>query len=87
MLYQIENKYYIRVAPMKYTEVKLLLRNNDVVIEVTGNRMISNSDTVIKEINFQGEKEKIKASLLEERKQTKETSNTSVRGSKYRKRA
>ena len=87
MLYQIENKYYIRVAPMKYTEVKLLLRNNDVVIEVTGNRIISNSDTVIKEINFQGEKEKIKASLLEEKKQTKETSNTSVRGSKYRKRA
>ena len=87
MLYQIENKYYIRVAPMKYTEVKLLLRNNDVVIEVTGNRIISNSDTIIKEINFQGEKEKIKASLLEEKKQTKETSNTSVRGSKYRKRA
>lgn len=87
MLYQIENKYYIRVAPMKYTEVKLLLRNDDVVIEVTGNRILSNSDTVIKEINFQGEKEKIKASLLEEKKQTKETSNTSVRGSKYRKRA
>lgn len=72
---------------MKYTEVKLLLRNDDVVIEVTGNRILSNSDTVIKEINFQGEKEKIKASLLEEKKQTKETSNTSVRGSKYRKRA
>lgn len=84
MLYQIMNKYYIKVAPMKYTEVKLVLRNDDVVIEVTSNRLISNSNMNIKEINFQNEKEKIKASLLAD---TKNTSNTSVRGSKYRKRA
>ena len=59
MIYQIENKYYIRVAPMRYTEVRLVLRNDDVVIEVTSNRLISNSNMNIKEINFQNEKEKI----------------------------
>ena len=84
MLYQIMNKYYIRVAPMKYTEVKLVPHNDDVVIEITSNKLIADKNTDIKEVNFQKEKEKIKASLLAD---TKNTSNTSVRGSKYRKRA
>lgn len=84
MIYQIENKYYIRVAPMKYTEVKFILKNDDVVIETTQNRIIVNGNMNIKEINFQQDKEKIKASLLE--KHT-ETSKTSVRSSKHRRRA
>lgn len=84
MIYQIENKYYIRVAPMKYTEVKLVIKNNDLVIETTQNRIITNSGMQIKEINFQQEKENIKASLLEK---PNETSNNSVRGSKHRRRA
>ena len=84
MIYQIENKYYIRVAPMKYTEVKFALKNNDVVIETTQNRIIVNGNTHVIEKNFQQEKENIKASLLE---QPKETSDNSVRGSKHRRRA
>ena len=84
MIYQIKNKYYIRVAPMKYTEVKFVLQNDDVVIKTTENRLISNADMEIKELNFQQEKEQIKASLLAD---TKNTSNTIVRSSKYRKRA
>ena len=84
MIYQIENKYYIRVAPMKYTEVKFALKNDDVVIETTQNRIIVDSNTHVIEKNFQQEKENIKASLLE---QPKETSNNSVRGSKHRRRA
>lgn len=83
MIYQIENKYYIRVAPMKYTEVKFVLKNDDVAIEITQNRIIANGNMDIKEINFQQDKEKIKASLLEE---PKETSNNSIRGSKHRRR-
>lgn len=83
MIYQIENKYYIRVAPMKYTEVKLVLKNNDVVIETTQNRIIANASMQITEINFQQEKESIKASLLEE---PEKTSNSSMRGSKHRRR-
>ena len=87
MIYQINNKFYIRTAPMKYTEVKLSVRNDDVIVEVTSNRIVSTGNTNIKEINFQENKEKIKASLLEETKQTNETSNTSTRGSRHRKRA
>lgn len=83
MIYQIENKYYIRVAPMKYTEVKFVLKNDDVAIEITQNRIIANGNMDIKEINFQQDKEKIKASLLEE---PKEASNNSIRGSKHRRR-
>lgn len=84
MIYQIENKYYIRVAPMKYTEIKFELKNDDVVIVTTQNRIIANGSMQVTEINFQQEKEKIKASLLEK---PKETGNTSTRGSKYRRRA
>ena len=83
MIYQIENKYYIRVAPMKYTEVKFVLNKNNVSIETTQNRILVNNNMKIKEINFQQEKENIKASLLEE---PKETCNNSMRGSKHRRR-
>lgn len=83
MIYQIKDKYYIRVAPMKYTEVKFVLRNDDVVIETTKNRIISNGGMTIKELNFQQEKEKIKASLLDTRK---EVCETTPRSSKYRRR-
>ena len=64
MLYQIENKYYVRVAPMKYTEVKFILKNNDVVIQPTKNKLESNGRTIIKEFNFQHEKDNIKSDLL-----------------------
>lgn len=80
MIYQIENKYYIRVAPMKYTEIKFSLREDEVVIITTQKRIITSTDTKITEINFKEEKEKIRASLLE--KPNTET----VRGSKYRRR-
>lgn len=84
MIYQIENKYYIRVAPMKYTEVKLVLKNNDVVIETTQNRIIANASMQIKEINFQQEKENIKTSLLHK----DETSNNpGQKTSRHRRRA
>lgn len=83
MIYQIENKYYIRISPMRYTEIKFLLKDNDVLISPTQNRIIANASMKIKEINFQNEKENIKASLLSE---TKETSDTSTRSGKYRRR-
>lgn len=82
MIYQIENKYYIRVAPMKYTEVKFVLKNDDVIIEVTQNRLIANGSMQIKEINFQREKDNIKASL---QKEPSKTINI-TRGSKHRRR-
>ena len=72
---------------MKYTEVNLSVHNDDVVVGITSNRIVLTGNANIKEINFQENKEKIKASLLEETKQINETSNTSVRGSRHRKRA
>ena len=84
MIYQIKNKYYVRVAPMKYTEVKFVLEKDEVVIKTTGNKLISNADMEIKEINFQQEKEKIKANLL---KPTEKTCESTPRTSKYRRRA
>lgn len=84
MIYQIGNKYYIRVAPMKYTEVEFILDNDDIVIKTTKNRLISNADMKIKEVNFQQEKEKIKASLLDSKEKNNECS---PRTSKYRRHA
>ena len=84
MLYQIENKYYIRVAPMRYTEVKLSLTNDDVTIKPTRNKIESSGNTVIKEINFQKEKEKIKLDLLKKEK-TDGSENITNGTTKYRK--
>ena len=82
MLYQIENKYYIRVAPMKYTEVKLVLKDGDVVIKTTANKIIISGDTTVKEINFQKEKENIKKELTN----NGDTQQTTITSSKHRKR-
>ena len=82
MLYQIENKYYIRVAPMKYTEVKLILKDGDVVIKTTANKIIISGDTAVKEINFQKEKENIKKELTN----NGDTQQTTITSSKHRKR-
>lgn len=82
MLYKIENKYYIRVAPRKYTEVKFVLKNDDVVIQPTSNRIESNGTMVITQVDFQKEKDNIKSDLLKDNcsDDTKETVT------KYRKR-
>jgi len=81
MIYQIENKYYIRVAPMKYTEIKFSLRDDEVVIVPTQKRIIINADTKITEINFKENKEQIKTSLLSET-----SAEETVKCSKYRRR-
>lgn len=72
---------------MKYTEIEFELKNDDVVIKLTPNRVIATGNMTIKELNFQQEKENIKKSLLEKITHNNETSNTVVRSSKHRKRA
>ena len=84
MIYQIGNKYYIRVAPMKYTEVKFILKNDDVVINPTQNKIESNGSMTITEFNFQKEKENIKKSLQDTLNPEKKTTRTS--GAKHRRR-
>ena len=83
MLYKIENKYYIRVAPRKYTEVKFVLKNDDVVIQTTNNRIESDGNTVITQINFQKEKDNIKSKLLND---NCSSDKQEIVGTKYRKR-
>lgn len=82
MIYQILNKYYIRVAPRKYTEIKFILKNDDVVIETTQNKIESNGNTVMTTFDFQKEKDNIKNKLMNE--QSEENCSTKI--NKYRKR-
>ena len=82
MIYKIKNKYYIRTAPMKYTEIKLLLKNDDVVIETTHNRILANGEMVITEINFQQEKDNLKKMLCD----NGDKQETTAKSSKYRRR-
>lgn len=84
MIYLINNKYYIRVAPLKYTEIDFELKNNDVIIKPTRNRIEANGNMIIKEVNFQNEKEKIKHSLLD--KDENDSSNDVEETRRYRKR-
>ena len=82
MIYQILNKYYIRVAPRKYTEIKFILKNDDVVMETTQNKIESNGNTVMTTFDFQKEKDNIKNKLMNE--QSEENCSTKI--NKYRKR-
>lgn len=70
MLYLINGKYYIKTAPLKYTEVAFQLRDEDVIITSTKNRIESNGETIIKCVDFQKEKNAIKKKL--ENKEDKE---------------
>ena len=84
MIYLINNKYYIRVAPLKYTEIDFELKNNDVIIKPTRNKIEANGNMIINEVNFQNEKEKIKYSLLD--KDENDSSNDVEETRRYRKR-
>ena len=85
MIYQINNKYYIRVAPSIYTEISFILKNDDVIIKPTSNKIEVNSGAEIKQLDFQKEKVKIKQNLQEEN--NIENATIVPRNNKYRKRA
>ena len=69
---------------MNYTEIKFVIKNNDVVIEPTKNKIEANSNMVIEKIDFQKEKEKIKEKLLKEEK-TENSNHSGINDTKYRK--
>ena len=71
---------------MKYTEVNFILKNDDVVIQPTRNRLESNGQTIITEIDFQREKDSIKSDLLKQEKSVHLDDNTTSATTKYRKR-
>ena len=63
MLYLVDGKYYIKTAPLKYTEVSFSIKNDNVVIIPTQNKFEANAKAVITGVDFQKEKDKIKKSL------------------------
>ena len=69
---------------MNYTEIKFVLKNDDVVIEPTKNKIEANSNMVIEKIDFQKEKENIKEKLLKEEK-TENSNRNGINDTKYRK--
>ena len=69
---------------MNYTEIKFVLKNDDVVIEPTKNKIEANNNMVIEKIDFQKEKEKIKEKLLKEEK-TENSNRNGINDTKYRK--
>lgn len=68
---------------MNYTEIKFVLKNDDVVIQPTKNKIEANNNMTIEKIDFQKEKEKIKTKLAKEKSETGfdlgETTNTIYR--------
>ena len=66
MIYEINDKYYIRISSLKYKEIKMELVNDDVKVVATNNTLEANGQMVINQIDFQKEKNKFKELLLEE---------------------
>lgn len=69
---------------MNYTEIKFVLKNDDVVIEPTKNKIEANINMAIENIDFQKQKEKIKEKLLKEEK-TENSNRNGINDTKYRK--
>lgn len=63
MIYQIDDKYYINVAPNVYKEIELRLEQDDVIIVPTKNKREVYKMSEVKQIYFQNEKDKIKEKL------------------------
>lgn len=63
MIYLINGKYYVKISPLTYSEIKLELKGEDLNLVPIGNKIEVNSDTKIKEIVFRDEKDNIKKQL------------------------
>lgn len=59
MIYKIANKYYVNISPMIFSEVDLVVENNNVVIKPLGNKIEVNARTEVNAINLAEEKTKI----------------------------
>lgn len=64
MIYQIKDKYYINVAPHIFKEVKICLKNNDLVLAPTNNTIEVYKMYEVKSIYFQHEKENLRKKLF-----------------------
>lgn len=60
MIYLINGKYYVKISPLTYSEIKLELKGEDLNLVPIGNKIEVNSDIKIKEIVFRDEKDDLK---------------------------
>ena len=63
MIYLINGKYYVKISPLTYSEIKLELKEEDLNLVPIGNKIEANSNTKIKEIVFRDEKDNLKKQL------------------------
>ena len=64
MIYQINDRYYIKISPRQYVQLDFNIVDDDVILVPTSNKIeINPLDMDIKQIDFQNEKEKIKLML------------------------
>ena len=63
MIYLINGKYYVKISPLTYSEIKLELTGEDLNLVPIGNKIEVNSDIKIKEIVFRDEKDNLKKQL------------------------
>ena len=71
MIYQIQDKYYINVAPHIFKEVNLCLKNDDLILVPTNNKIEVYKMYEVKQIFFQNEKENLKKKLFQSNYQDK----------------
>ena len=81
MIYKIANKYYVKISPMVFSEVELVVENNEVVIKPVGKKIEVSAKTEVSAINLADEKAKV---LKNHNKKDVET--TEYRPSKYNRR-
>ena len=81
MIYKIANKYYVNISPMIFSEVNLVVENENVVIKPIGKKIETNANTEIIKVNLSEEKSKI---LNNHNKRNVETNE--YRPSKYNRR-
>ncbi len=64
MIYQINDRYYIKISPRQYVQLDFNIVDDDVILVPTSNKIEINPLNVdVKQIDFQNEKEKIKLML------------------------
>ncbi len=65
MIYQIEDTYYIKVSPIQYVQLDFEIKEDELILVPTKNKIeVNSTDTKIKEINFQNEKDIIKNKIM-----------------------
>lgn len=57
MIYEINNKYYIKVGK-DFVEVEMVIKNDDIQLKPTKNKVENNGNVKYKEINLMGNKDK-----------------------------